>query len=128
MCIRTGTIEGRTVIAVDGKTMRGARQGQVSVPHLLAVLDQVTGTVLTQEWVADKSNQRSPPCRSCSNRWTSTGRWPAADAIPDGLGAAGRRTSCVRRSAQHRTSSPPHEARHQAGGRQSRWVGVSEPF
>ena len=24
-CTRTGTIEGRTVIAVDGKTMRGAR-------------------------------------------------------------------------------------------------------
>jgi len=38
-------------------------------------------------------------------------------APPGGLGAAGRRTSCVRSSAQRRTSSPPHEARHQATGR-----------
>ncbi|WP_167150455.1 ISAs1 family transposase [Actinomyces sp. ZJ308] len=57
LCTRTGTIEGRTVIAVDGKTMRGARQGQVSAPHLLSALDQATGAVLTQERVADKSNE-----------------------------------------------------------------------
>ena len=30
MCTRTGTIEGRTVIAVDGKTMRAARLGQAT--------------------------------------------------------------------------------------------------
>ena len=57
LCTRTGSIEGRTVIAVDGKTMRGARQGQVSAPHLLFALDQATGAVLTQERVADKSNE-----------------------------------------------------------------------
>ena len=61
LCTRTGSIEGRTVIAVDGKTMRGARQGQVPAPHLLAALDHATGAVLTQQRVADKSNQRSRP-------------------------------------------------------------------
>ena len=61
LCTRTGTIEGRTVIAVDGKTMRGARQGQVPAPHLLSALDHATGAVLTQQRVADKSNQRFRP-------------------------------------------------------------------
>ena len=56
-CTRTGTIEGRTVIAVDGKTMRGARTGKDPAPHLLAALDQATGTVLAQARVADKSNE-----------------------------------------------------------------------
>ena len=40
-----------------GKTMRGARQGQVPAPHLLAALDHATGAVLTQQRVADKSNE-----------------------------------------------------------------------
>ena len=57
MCTRSGTIEGRTVIAVDGKTMRAARTGKDPAPHLLAALDQATGTVLAQARVADKSNE-----------------------------------------------------------------------
>ena len=57
MCTRTGTVEGRTVIAVDGKTMRAARLGQASAPHLLSALDHATGAVLTQARVADKSNE-----------------------------------------------------------------------
>ena len=57
LCTRSGTIEGRTVIAVDGKTMRGARTGKDPAPHLLAALDQATGTVLAQARVADKSNE-----------------------------------------------------------------------
>ena len=57
LCTRTGSIEGRTVIAVDGKTMRGARQGKVPAPHLLAALDHAAGAVLTQQRVADKSNE-----------------------------------------------------------------------
>jgi len=56
-CTRTGTIEGRTVIGVDGKTMRGARAGKDPAPHLLAALDQATGTVLARARVADKSNE-----------------------------------------------------------------------
>ena len=54
---RTGAIAGRRVIAVDGKTMRGARTGDNPAPHLLAALDQAAGTVLTQRRVADKSNE-----------------------------------------------------------------------
>lgn len=42
-CTRTGTVEGRTVIAMDGKTVRGARLGQASAPHLLSALDHATG-------------------------------------------------------------------------------------
>jgi len=61
LCTHTGTVNGRRVIAVDGKTVRGARLGQASAPHLLAALDQATGVVLTQMGVADKSNQRSRP-------------------------------------------------------------------
>ena len=57
LCTRSGTIEGRTVIAVDGKTMRAARTGKDPAPHLLAALDQATGTVLAQARVADKSNE-----------------------------------------------------------------------
>ena len=55
-CRRTGTIEERTVIAVDGKTIRGARTGKEPAPHLLAALDQAMGTVLVQAPVADKSS------------------------------------------------------------------------
>ena len=56
-CTRTGTIAGRRVIAVDGKTIRGARTGKDPAPHLLAALDQATGAVLDQARVADKSNE-----------------------------------------------------------------------
>ena len=65
LCTRTGTINGRTVIAVDGKTMRGARTGEDPAPHLLAALDHATGAVLTQERVA--SPTRSRLSGSCLN-------------------------------------------------------------
>ena len=54
---RTGTIAGRRVIAVDGKTMRGARTGSNPAPHLLAALDQASGVVVGQRRVSDKSNE-----------------------------------------------------------------------
>ena len=73
LCTRTGTVEGRTVIAVDGKTVRGARLGQASAPHLLSALDHATGAVLTQARVAEKSNQRSPPSESFSSPSTQAG-------------------------------------------------------
>ena len=57
LCTRTGTIEGRTVIAVDSKTMRAARTSKDPAPHLLAALDHATGAVLTQQRVASKSNE-----------------------------------------------------------------------
>jgi len=60
-CTRTGTIEGRRMIAVDGRTMRGARTDKDRAPHLLSALDHAAGAVLTQQRVTDKSNQRSRP-------------------------------------------------------------------
>jgi predicted transposase YbfD/YdcC len=46
----------RTVIAVDGKTLRGARPGGRQV-HLLSALDTGTGIVLAQVTVDAKSNE-----------------------------------------------------------------------
>ena len=60
---------------MDGKTVRGARLGQASAPHLLSALDHATGAVLTQARVADKSIQRSPPSESFSSPSTWAGRW-----------------------------------------------------
>nr|WP_303772000.1 hypothetical protein [Actinomyces oris] len=57
----------------SGETVRAARLGQTSAPHLLSALDHATGAVLTQARVADKSNQRSPPSESFSSPSTSTG-------------------------------------------------------
>ena len=54
---RTGAIAGRRVIAVDGKTMRGARTADNPAPHLPAALDQIRGVVVAQRRVADKSNE-----------------------------------------------------------------------
>ncbi|WP_225792367.1 hypothetical protein [Actinomyces sp. oral taxon 171] len=72
---RTGTINGRRVIAVDGKTMCGARRGEDPAPHLLAALDHATGAVLSQQRVAGKSNQRSPHSGSCLSPSTQAGSW-----------------------------------------------------
>ena len=57
--MRTGTIEGRRAIAVDGKTMRGARGSSASdrAPHLLAALEQASGIVVGQWRASDKSNE-----------------------------------------------------------------------
>ena len=75
LCTRTGTINGRRVIAVDGKTMRGARTGKDPAPHLLAALDQATGAVLAQRRVAGRSNQRSRPRGTRLSPQAWTGWW-----------------------------------------------------
>lgn len=58
---RTRLVQGRRVIAIDGKTLRGARAGKdgrdVSAPHLVAALDHATGVVLRQVAVQAKSNE-----------------------------------------------------------------------
>ncbi|WP_368862435.1 ISAs1 family transposase [Frankia sp. Mgl5] len=50
----TGT---RRRIAVDGKTLRGSRTGEVTGRHLLAALDHHTGVVLGQVAVDAKTNE-----------------------------------------------------------------------
>jgi predicted transposase YbfD/YdcC len=57
MFTRTRIVSGRRVIAIDGKTVRGARVGTGSAPHLVAAFDHATGAVLGQVAVAAKSNE-----------------------------------------------------------------------
>ena len=45
------------MVAVDGKTVRGARTGDATAPHLLACLDHGTGVVLAQVAVDGKTNE-----------------------------------------------------------------------
>jgi predicted transposase YbfD/YdcC len=47
----------RRVIAVDGKTLRGARLGNGRQVHLLSALDTATGIVIAQVTVDTKSNE-----------------------------------------------------------------------
>ena len=79
LCTRTGTIGGRRVIAVDGKTMRGARTGDNPAPHLLAAL--------TQRRVADKSNE-IPALRDLLAPLDLDGAVVTADAMHTQTGTA----------------------------------------
>lgn len=71
---RTGVVAERRVIAVDGKTMRGARSGGGLAPHLLAVLDHHSGVVVGQRRVDVKSNE-IPALRALWPRTTWMGWW-----------------------------------------------------
>ena len=48
---------GRPVVAVDGKTVRGARAGQEPAPHLVCAVTHDGATVLGQCRTAEKSNE-----------------------------------------------------------------------
>ncbi len=57
---RSGVVDGRRVIALDGKTVRGARTrtpAAPAAPHLVAGFDHASATVLGQVAVAAKSNE-----------------------------------------------------------------------
>jgi predicted transposase YbfD/YdcC len=54
---RTAQVTGRLVIAIDGKTVRGARTKNTTAPHLVAALAHGIGAVLGQVAVAAKSNE-----------------------------------------------------------------------
>jgi predicted transposase YbfD/YdcC len=54
---RTHSVGARRVIALDGKTVRGARSKTTTAPHLGAALDQRTGAVVGQLAVTAKSNE-----------------------------------------------------------------------
>jgi hypothetical protein len=56
MATRTAQVAGRRVIAIDGKSLRGASVAGV-MPHLLSALDHDHGVVLGQRAVADKSSE-----------------------------------------------------------------------
>jgi predicted transposase YbfD/YdcC len=54
---RSRQVLGRLVIAIDGKTIRGARDHDGKAPHLVAALAHGIGAVLGQVAVAAKSNE-----------------------------------------------------------------------
>ena len=54
---RTSLVAGRRVIAIDGKSVRGAKDTQGRMPHLVAAFDHAAGVVLGQLAVAAKSNE-----------------------------------------------------------------------
>lgn len=54
---RVRQVGGRRVIAIDGKTVRGARSADSQAPHLIAALEHGTGVVLGQHQVEAKSNE-----------------------------------------------------------------------
>jgi len=58
---RTVVVDQRRVIAIDGKTVRGARirdhSGTTTAPHLVAAFDHGSGAVLGQLAVTAKSNE-----------------------------------------------------------------------
>ena len=87
LCTRAGTINARRVIAVDGKTMRGARTSKDPAPHLLAALDHATGAVLTQQRVAGKSNE-IPALRELLKPLDLDGVVVSADAMHTQTGTA----------------------------------------
>lgn len=84
---RVGAIGGRRVIAVDGKTMRGARGAGERAPHLLAALDQAGGVVVGQRRVADKSNE-IPALRDLLEPLDLDGAVITADAMHTQRGTA----------------------------------------
>ncbi len=54
---RTQLVAGQRVIAIDGKTVRGARTAGAVAPHLVAAFDHTAGAVVGQVAVAAKSNE-----------------------------------------------------------------------
>lgn len=77
---RTQIAFGRRVLAIDGKTVRGARTANAAAPHLVAALDHASGTVLGQVAVATKSNE-IPAVRDLLTCFDLTGVVVTVDAM-----------------------------------------------
>ncbi len=78
---RSQVIDGRRVIALDGKTVRGARtRPDGKAPHLDAALDHTRGTILGQIAIDAKSNE-IPSVRELLTRFDLTGAVVTVDAM-----------------------------------------------
>ena len=77
---RTRVAGGRRVIAIDGKTVRGARTGAKVAPHLVSAFDHATGTVLGQLATAATSNE-IPTVRTLLASFDLTGVVVTVDAM-----------------------------------------------
>jgi hypothetical protein len=89
MAVRAG---GRLVIAIDGKTVRGAKGKDRKAPHLVAALAHGIGAVLGQVAVDEKSNE-IPAVRDLVRRSPT---WPEPSS---------RSTRYIRRVTPRRLSS-----------------------
>jgi len=80
---RTSVVGGRRVIALDGKTVRGARSRgcpDQCAPHLVAAFDHTAGTVIGQVAVTAKSNE-IPAVRTLLATFDLTGAVVTVDAM-----------------------------------------------
>jgi predicted transposase YbfD/YdcC len=85
---RAAQVSGRMVIAVDGKTVRGAKHRNGKAPHLVAALAHGAGAVLGQVAVAAKSNE-IPAVRDLLRAFTDlTGAVITMDALHTQAGTA----------------------------------------
>lgn len=64
MWTRVRAIGDRRVIAIDGKTVRGARTAVSSAPHLVGALDHARGSCWVRP-LSQRSRTRSPRCVIC---------------------------------------------------------------
>ena len=95
MATRVGQLAGRRVIALDGKTMRGART-TIGAPHLVATFDHTAGAVRGQLAVTAKSNE-IPALRDLLEGMDITEAVISADAM-----------HCQRDTATHITDRDAH--------------------
>jgi predicted transposase YbfD/YdcC len=95
MATRVGRVAGRRVIAIDGKTMRGARRAG-GAPHLVAALEHSSGAVIGQLAVTAKSNE-IPALRDLLSGINIAGAVITADAM-----------HCQRETARHITGTGGH--------------------
>ncbi len=79
--------DGRRVIALDGKSLRGARDGAGNLTHLLSALCQQSGTVLGQLSVGAKTNE-VPVLAKLLDTMDITGAVITADALHTQHGTA----------------------------------------
>lgn len=80
MRTRVGVLGGRRVIAVDDKTVRGAKAACAVAPHLVAALDHTLGVVLGQVQVDAKSKE-IPALRTLLEVFDLVGAVVMADAM-----------------------------------------------
>lgn len=95
MALKVGHLHGRQVIAIDGKTMRGARRDG-NAPHLVAALEHNSGAVVGQVATATKSNE-IPALRDLLDTMDITAAVITADAM-----------HCQRETAKHITDAGGH--------------------
>ena len=97
MWLRTSMIDGRRVVAFDGKTLRGARDATGNLVHLLAGLCQHSGVVLAQLAVGAKTNEIPMLTKLLDTIPDITGAVITADAL-----------HCQRDTAQYITGRDAH--------------------